>query len=155
MLALGGRGDGGLVRAGEKQGQVTAVFGPACPSRQSQRAPGGGLEEAEGELILRRVQAADGRTRAFLNDQPVSAQILRDLGRCLVEIHGQHDDRALVDPAAHRTLLDAFGGLEAEARDVRARHALTVVPSSRRRRRRRKSRRLGPKPTICAMPMRN
>ena len=73
---------------------------------------------AEDELILRRVQFADGRTRAFVNDQPVSVQALKALGAALVEIHGQHDERALVDMATHRRLLDAFGGLEAEAAEV-------------------------------------
>jgi DNA repair protein RecN (Recombination protein N) len=73
---------------------------------------------AEDELILRRVQFADGRTRAFVNDQPVSAQILKTLGATLVEIHGQHDDRALVDAATHRRLLDAFGGLEPQAQEA-------------------------------------
>ncbi len=67
---------------------------------------------AEDELILRRVQLADGRTRAFVNDQPVSVQALRALGAALVEIHGQHDERALVDVASHRALLDAYGALE-------------------------------------------
>ena len=57
---------------------------------------------AEDELILRRVQFADGRTRAFVNDQPVSVQVLKQLGSALVEIHGQHDERALVDAATHR-----------------------------------------------------
>ena len=61
----------------------------------------------------------DGRTRAYLNDAPISAQTLREVSRQLVEIHGQHDDRALVDPAAHRVLVDAYGGLEAEVRTVR------------------------------------
>ena len=64
----------------------------------------------DGDIILRRVQAADGRTRAFVNDQPASVALMRDIGRALVEIHGQHDERALVEPAAHRDLLDAFGG---------------------------------------------
>jgi DNA repair protein RecN (Recombination protein N) len=70
---------------------------------------------SEDALILRRVQLADGRTRAFVNDQPVSVQVLKSLGALLVEIHGQHDDRALVDADTHRRLLDAFGGLETEA----------------------------------------
>jgi DNA repair protein RecN (Recombination protein N) len=70
------------------------------------------------ELILRRVQFADGRTRAFVNDEPVSVQTLRNLGGALVEIHGQHADRALVDAASHRQLLDAFAGLEAQADEV-------------------------------------
>ena len=64
----------------------------------------------DGDIILRRVQSADGRTRVFVNDQPASVALMRDIGRALVEIHGQHDERALVEPAAHRDLLDAFGG---------------------------------------------
>ena len=75
---------------------------------------------AEDDLILRRVQFADGRTRAFVNDQPVSVQAMKQLGEALVEIHGQHDERALTDAATHRRLLDAFGGLEAEAGRVEA-----------------------------------
>jgi len=113
-LALGGRGDQSLVRHGAEQGQVTAVF------ELARNHPAFTLLEEQGiaaddQLILRRVQFADGRTRAFVNDQPVSVQALKALGQSLVEIHGQHDDRALVDAATHRQLLDAFGGLEAEA----------------------------------------
>lgn len=121
-LALGGRGDGSMVRQGEKQGQVTAVFDLALdhPAWDVVRAQD---LEPDGTLILRRVQMPDGRTRAFLNDAPISAQTLRDVSRRLVEIHGQHDDRALVDPAAHRALLDAFGGLERRLEAVRGAHA--------------------------------
>jgi DNA repair protein RecN (Recombination protein N) len=72
----------------------------------------------EDALILRRVQLSDGRTRAFVNDQPVSVQVLKQLGSALVEIHGQHDERALTDAATHRRLLDAFGGLESQASEV-------------------------------------
>ena len=116
-LALGARGDAALVRHGAEQGQVTAAFEVARDH------PVHGLLAthniaAEEELILRRAQFADGRTRAFVNDQPVSVQVLRALGSALVEIHGQHDERALVDAATHRMLLDAFGDLEAEARAV-------------------------------------
>ncbi len=113
-LALGARGDAGLVRQGVEQGQVTASFD--VPAKHPARAL---LEAndipADDTLILRRAQLADGRTRAFVNDQPVSVQVLKNLGALLVEIHGQHDDRALVDAATHRRLLDAFGGLEGEA----------------------------------------
>jgi len=118
-LALGGRGDGSAVRHGEKQGQVTAVFDIAAdhPAWDVVRAQD---IEPEGSLILRRLQLPDGRTRAFLNDAPISAQTLRDVSRRLVEIHGQHDERALVDPAAHRALLDAYGALDAKAGKVRA-----------------------------------
>jgi DNA repair protein RecN (Recombination protein N) len=72
----------------------------------------------DGDLIFRRQQSADGRTKAYVNDQPVSVQLMRDAGARLVEIHGQHDDRALVDMHAHRLLLDAFAGLSAEAEVV-------------------------------------
>ncbi|MBA4789879.1 MAG: DNA repair protein RecN [Rhizobiales bacterium] len=112
-LALGGRGDGALVRHGAQKGQVTAVFD--LPLDHPARTL---LSEAdiadEGDLIVRRTQTADGRTRATVNDQPVSLQTLRGLAACLVELHGQHDDRALVNPASHRALLDAFGGLAGE-----------------------------------------
>jgi DNA repair protein RecN (Recombination protein N) len=119
-LALGARGDVALVRQGAEQGQVTAAFElpsghPAVALMAANDIP------AEDELILRRVQFADGRTRAFVNDQPVSAQTLKALGAALVEIHGQHDERALVDMATHRRLLDAFGGLEGEADEVERR----------------------------------
>jgi DNA repair protein RecN (Recombination protein N) len=63
-----------------------------------------------GDLVFRRVQSDDGRTRVFINDQPASVALMREAGQYLVEIHGQHDDRALVDTDAHRALLDAFGG---------------------------------------------
>jgi DNA repair protein RecN (Recombination protein N) len=113
-LALGARGEATLVRAGAEHGQVTAAFdiGKNHPARRvladNDLAVGGG--EDEDELIVRRVQFADGRTRAFVNDQPVSVQALRTLGGALVEIHGQHDDRAFAEAATHRALLDAFGG---------------------------------------------
>jgi DNA repair protein RecN (Recombination protein N) len=125
-LALGARGDGGLVRAGQTQGQITAVFdvGIGHPARALATAQD---IDADGDLILRRVQFADGRTRAFINDQPVSVQTLRAIGTVLVEIHGQHDDRALMDPATHRTILDAFGGLEPTAREVAQRAEVLKV----------------------------
>src|SRR5215510_14660854 len=116
-LALGARGDVTLVRQGAEQGQVTAAF--ELPSDHPVRALMAENDiPAEDELILRRVQFADGRTRAFVNDQPLSAQALKALGAALVEIHGQHDERALVDTAAHRRLLDAFGTLDGKAAEV-------------------------------------
>jgi DNA repair protein RecN (Recombination protein N) len=120
-LSLGARGDGSLVRQGEAQGQVTAVFDldadhPALAAARAQDIP------ADGQLILRRVQMADGRTRAFVNDQPVSAQALRAIASELVEIHGQHDDRALIDPGMHRALIDAYGGLGRQLAAVRHSH---------------------------------
>ncbi|OBQ74680.1 DNA repair protein RecN [Mesorhizobium erdmanii] len=108
-LALGARGDASLVRHGAPQGQVIAVFD--VPRNHPVRALlAENAIEDDGDVILRRVQTADGRTRVFVNDQPSSVTLMRDVGRALVEIHGQHDERALVDPGAHRDVLDAFGG---------------------------------------------
>jgi DNA repair protein RecN (Recombination protein N) len=117
-LALGGRGDAGLVRHGAPQGQVTAVFDLAADHPARAVLKRNDIDD-DGDLIVRRVQSADGRTRAFVNDQAVSANLLRELGALLVEIHGQHDDRALVDPTVHRQLIDAFGGLDAPLAEVR------------------------------------
>jgi DNA repair protein RecN (Recombination protein N) len=118
-LALGGRGDGSLVRHGESQGQVTASFDTPLDHPARAIAAAAAID-TEGDLILRRLQFADGRTRAFVNDQPVGVQVLKSIGAALVEIHGQHDDRALVEPVTHRAILDAFGGLGAAARAVAA-----------------------------------
>jgi DNA repair protein RecN (Recombination protein N) len=124
-LALGGRGDAGLVRNGAEQGQVTAVFDVPKAHPAAKILAANGLDDAgfqdTCEMILRRVQFADGRTRAFINDQPISVQTLKAVGSALVEIHGQHDERALVDASTHRRLLDAFAGLE---KDVTALEAL-------------------------------
>ncbi|GGK30105.1 DNA repair protein RecN [Salinarimonas ramus] len=118
-LALGGRGDGALVRHGEKQGVVTAIFD--VPLDHPARAVAAQAEiDTEGELILRRVQMADGRTRAFINDQAASVQVLRAIGATLVEIHAQNADRALVDPTTHREILDAYGGLSQDVAVVAA-----------------------------------
>ena len=122
-LALGARGEAALVREGAEQGQVIAAFEVAKSHPARRLLADNDLiagPAAEDELIVRRVQFADGRTRAFINDQPVSVQVLRALGSALVEIHGQHDDRAFVEAATHRALLDAFGGLEDAAAEVRS-----------------------------------
>ncbi|MCJ8148599.1 MULTISPECIES: DNA repair protein RecN [Shinella] len=116
-LALGGRGDGSLVRHGTERGQVTAVFDVPLDHAARVLLRENGIDD-DGDLIFRRQQSADGRTKAFVNDQPVSVQLMRQAGQRLVEIHGQHDDRALVDTDAHRLLLDAFGGLNEAAADV-------------------------------------
>ncbi len=127
-LALGGRGDAGLVRHGAEQGQVTAVFDVPKGHPAAALLSDNGLDDTSSEnsceMILRRVQLADGRTRAFINDQAISVQTLKAVGSALVEIHGQHDERALVDAATHRRLLDAFAGLE---KDVAALEKLWEV----------------------------
>lgn len=118
-LAMGARADAGLVAQGTDKGSVTAIFdvGGDHPARAL-------LAEQElssdGDLILRRVQTADGRTRAFINDQPVSVALLREVGERLVEIHGQHDERGLLDVSGHRAVLDAFARCEKEAQAVRS-----------------------------------
>jgi DNA repair protein RecN (Recombination protein N) len=121
-LAIGGRGDASLVRQGHAQGQVTAVFDLPGTHPVFALLAGNGIETEEA-LILRRVQGADGRSRAFINDIGVSVQLLRQVGQALVEIHGQHDDRALIDPSGHRELVDAFGGLGGEAARVASAYA--------------------------------
>ncbi|MFZ2102627.1 MAG: DNA repair protein RecN [Oricola sp.] len=120
-MALGARGDASLVRHGAAHGQVTASFDLARGHPVRVLLEESGIDADPGEpVILRRIQSDDGRTRGFVNDQPASAGLLKMLGHNLVEIHGQHDDRALVDASTHRELLDAFGGLKGEASHVGA-----------------------------------
>jgi len=114
-LALGARGDTAMVREGAEQGQVIAAFDLANDHPARRLLAENDLGGDDDALIVRRVQFADGRTRAFINDQPVSVQVLRALGAALVEIHGQHDERAFVDATTHRALLDAYGDLEGDA----------------------------------------
>lgn len=110
-FVLGWRGRAELVRAGAAQGEVTAVFDlPADHPARAVLADAG--IKAEDELILRRVNAADGRKTGWVNDRRVSGEVLRALSDALVELHGQHDDRGLLNPRGHRQLLDAFGGLD-------------------------------------------
>ncbi|HHS82124.1 MAG TPA: DNA repair protein RecN [Devosia sp.] len=125
-LCLGGRGDQSLVRAGCATGQVTAAFDLAADHGVHALLRDNGVDDGD-QVILRRVQHGDGRTRAFINDQPVSVQLMREIGRRLVEIHGQHDERALVDVQTHRRLLDAFGGLEKKVRAVAQAHDRLVA----------------------------
>jgi DNA repair protein RecN (Recombination protein N) len=139
-LALGGRGDAGLVRHGAEQGQVTATFDVPKGHPASTLLTENGLDDTSFqdscEMILRRVQLADGRTRAFINDQSISVQTLKAVGAALVEIHGQHDERALVDASTHRRLLDAFSGLEKDVAVLEKlwearREAITVLDEHR------------------------
>ncbi|MFG1477447.1 DNA repair protein RecN [Xanthobacter sp. V4C-4] len=116
-LALGGRGDGSLVRHGQAKGQVTLAF-DLSPDHPAHAILAAADLPDEDQLVIRRTQMADGRTRASVNEEPVSVQTLRLIGASLVELHGQHADRALVDPATHRALLDAYGGLASEATDL-------------------------------------
>lgn len=115
-LALGSRGDSGLVRQGAAQAVVAATF--ELPRRHPARAvldEHGIDDEGSDQLVLRRVLSADGRSRAFANDQPVSVSLLRALGDVLVELQGQSEQHGLLNPATHRAALDAFGNLTEDA----------------------------------------
>ncbi|WP_420140668.1 DNA repair protein RecN [Sphingomonas sp.] len=113
-LALGMRADSGLVRQGTSQAGVTATFELAADHPAHTLLEEGGMEIEPGEpLVIRRIVRADGGSRAFVNDQPASAGLLRALGATLIEVHGQHDDRGLLNPRGHRALLDAFGRIDA------------------------------------------
>ncbi len=116
-LALGARGDSSLVRAGVAKGTVTASF--VLPQTHEARAFLADKDiDADDDIIVKRIQSADGGSRATVNDQPVSISVLRQLSVLLVELHGQHADRALVDVAQHRRLVDAFGGHEDQVEAV-------------------------------------
>jgi DNA repair protein RecN (Recombination protein N) len=118
-LAAGERGQGRTaIRAGAAQAAVVAIFDlpPEHPARALLRASE--LADEPGELMLRRTVSADGRSRAFVNDQPVGVGLAREIGAALIEVHGQSDDRGLFDAATHRTLLDAFGAHTALAGEV-------------------------------------
>jgi DNA repair protein RecN (Recombination protein N) len=114
-LALGARGESGLVRQGASQAVVSASFDtPHADGPIASLLAQNGLDVEPGEpLIIRRIVKSDGGSRAFVNDQPASAGLLRELGTYLVEIHGQHDDRGLLNPRGHRALLDAFARIDA------------------------------------------
>ncbi|MGZ5928990.1 MAG: DNA repair protein RecN [Rhizomicrobium sp.] len=124
-LAVGGRGRAS-VRPGAAQGSATAVFDPA-PDHGARALLQDQAMAHEGEIVLRRSLAADGKSRAFINDQAVSVGLLKDLGGLLLEVHGQADDRGLFDISTHRGLLDAFGDLESQGRAVANLHADWVV----------------------------
>ena len=107
-LALGARADSGLVRAGAERADVAASF--EAPPEEAAAALRDLDIDAEGELVLRRTLGRDGRSRAFVNDMPVAAGLLRRLGQELVEVHGQFEQRGLLDEGSHRSLLDRFAG---------------------------------------------
>ena len=122
-LAMGARAEARLVRHGTQQASVTADFDlpdthPALVLLQDQ-----GIAAEDGELLLRRVLGKDGKSRAFINDQPVSVGLLRQIGELTVEIHGQFDNQRLLNPTHHKTILDTFGGY----RDVLAAVASTYA----------------------------
>ncbi len=121
-LAIGARGGRDLIRHGKDQGSVSLDL----------KVPEGhivwtvldehGIEYDPGQIIIRRIVTRDGRGRAFINDQSVSISLLRSIGEHLVEIHGQHDERGLLNPAGHRGLLDEFGGYPELIKEVEKNH---------------------------------
>lgn len=113
-LALGGRAEAGLVRRGAQQAVVSAAFEIAAAHPVFGMLSAQGID-AESPLILRRTLSADGRSRAWINDQPVSVGLLRQAGALLVEIHGQFDTQGLLDAATHRAILDSYAGVDPEA----------------------------------------
>lgn len=119
-LALGHKAEARLLRKGAEQAIVTAVFDVGDDHPAVREAEGNGIECDGDDLILRRVLGDDGRTRAFVNDQPVSVGLLRRVGEHLVEVHGQFETQRLIEPASHRGLLDAFAGNDAALADVAA-----------------------------------
>ena len=118
-LAAGGRGGGrASVRPGAGQGSASALFAPPADHAAYALLGEQAIVVEDGEVVLRRTLSSDGRTRAFVNDEPVGVALLKDVGAALLEIHGQTDDRGLFDVGTHRVLLDAFGGHEDLSRAV-------------------------------------
>ncbi len=128
-FVLGWRGRAELVRAGAAQGEVTAVF-ELSPDHAARAVLAEAGINAEDELILRRINTADGRKTAWVNDRRTSGEVLRNLSDTLVELHGQHDDRGLLNPRGHRQILDAFAGIDLAV----ARAAWTGLARARRAR---------------------
>ena len=115
-LALGARSEAGLVRKGAEAAQVTAEFLPVGKHSAFAVLKETGMEiEETDSIVLRRSVGADGRSRAFINDQPVSVALLKQIGETLVEIHGQFETQGLLDPKTHRALLDEYAGVDTAA----------------------------------------
>lgn len=120
-LALGARSDAGLVRPSAKQASVTALFDmPSAEIRELLNDAG--IDNEEDGLLIRRQLARDGRTRAFVNDQPVTIGLLRNIGDRLVEVHGQHERYGMLNPGAHRAVLDSFGQVSPLVSEARSAH---------------------------------
>jgi DNA repair protein RecN (Recombination protein N) len=117
-LALGGRAAGGIVRPGAAQSVIGAEFALAAEHPAHAILAEQGIADEGASLLLRRIVGADGRGRAFVNDQPASVGLLRRLGETLVEIQGQFEQHGLLVPVNHRATLDSFGGLQVEAQRV-------------------------------------
>ena len=118
-LATGAKAERGLVRHGQEKGVVTATFEVSPEHAVWAVMEEGGLPQEDDLVILRRVQNADGRSRAFVNDAPVSVGLLRRVGEALIEVHGQHQSQGFLNAAAHKAMLDEYGGLGKPLGEVR------------------------------------
>ncbi|MBT7581741.1 MAG: DNA repair protein RecN, partial [Kordiimonadaceae bacterium] len=121
-LGVGARGGRELIRHGKEQGSVSAEFSLDKKHKAWKLLDDQQLDYEEGQLILRRVILKDSRSKAFINDQSVSISLLRSVGETLIEIHGQHDERGLLNPSGHRALLDDFGSYDTLLGMVRKNH---------------------------------
>jgi DNA repair protein RecN (Recombination protein N) len=119
-LALGERGDSGLIRAGAESASAAAEFELEPGHPATRLLSDHGMTADDGRLVLRRVMGGDGRSRAFVNDQPASVGLLRQLGTALVEVEGQFAEQGLLDTRNHRAILDSFGKLDGAAAKVKA-----------------------------------
>jgi len=123
-LALGARADARLVRHGAKKASVTAVFELTSNDPVFINLDSRGIDFSDGSLVLRRVLNSDGRSKAFINDQPVGVQLLKEISQALIEVHGQFDNQRLLNEATHLSLLDAYGGLGKEVKKTERAHAI-------------------------------
>ena len=123
-LALGVRADARLVRHGAKKAVVTAVFEVAENNLVFQVLEDRGINSSDGSIVLRRVLNCDGNSKAFINDQPVGVQLLKQVGQTLVEVHGQFDNQRLLNESTHLSLLDTYGGLSKEVKKTADAHSL-------------------------------
>ncbi|EJW22005.1 hypothetical protein IMCC14465_03990 [alpha proteobacterium IMCC14465] len=121
-LATGARGDAGLVRSGAEQGTVTAAFDITDDALVARIMQENDIP-CEGQIILRRVQSKDGRSRAFINDAPVSVNMLKIVGSALVEIHGQNESQSLTDGPVQLSLIDAYAGHQDKVEALKAKYS--------------------------------
>lgn len=124
LLALGERGDAGVVREGAARAEIVAEFAATPAAQEWLAAAELGVEDSPATVLLRRVVDSGGRSRAWINGTPATLAQLRELGELLVDVHGQHAHQSLLKPAAQLALLDAHGGLRAEVASVAAAHAV-------------------------------
>jgi DNA repair protein RecN (Recombination protein N) len=132
-LALGSRADSRLVRHGAKQASVTAAFEISDDNPVFKTLEDRGIDTSEGNLVLRRTLSNDGRSKAFINDQTIGVQLLKEIGQTLVEIHGQFDNQRLLNEANHLSLLDAYGGLGEKVKNTEKAYTLWSLAIQQRK----------------------